>query len=132
MYDGSMFGLLTHYRKLDFLRKHPLITFSTLWEKENYAVFAVLLVSSNTGDNDYFNYFDHATFASDAEFYDYIRQLQECSKFDIPVDVEASDALLTLSTCIDDNRLVVVARRLRDGETKDELVSAVETACRRE
>lgn len=92
-------------------------------------MFAVLLVSSNTGDNDYFNYFDHATFASDAEFYDYIRQLQECSKFDIPVDVEASDALLTLSTCIDDNRLVVVARRLRDGETKDELVSAVETAC---
>lgn len=79
MYDGSIFGLLTHYRKLDFLRKHPLITFSTLWEKENYAVFAVLLVSSNTGDNDYFNYFDHATFASDAEFYDYICQLQECS-----------------------------------------------------
>ena len=33
MNDGSMFGILTHYRKLEFLRRHPLITFSTLWEK---------------------------------------------------------------------------------------------------
>ena len=132
MNDGSMFGILTHYRKLDFLRQHPLISFSTLWEKESYAVFAVLLVSSKAEDANYFNYFDHASFASDAYFYDYIRDLKRRSKFEIPVDVESSDALLTMSTCIDDDRLVVVARRLRAGETKDELISAVETSCRHE
>lgn len=128
MNDGSMFGIMTHYRKLDYLRAHPLITFSTLWEKERYAVFAVMLVSSRAGDADYFNYFNHPTFASVGDFDDYIRKLRERSKYDIPVDVEASDALLTLSTCIDEKRLVIVARRLRAGETEDELVSAIEAS----
>lgn len=129
MNDGSMFGILTHYRKLEFLRQHPMISFSTLWEKESYAVFAVLLVSSRVEDEDYFNYFDHAAFPSDGAFADYVRELQRRSKFEIPVDVDPNDALLTLSTCIDDDRLVVVARRLRPGETKATLAAAIETAC---
>ena len=40
------------------------------------------------------------------------------SLYSIPVDVRADDALLTLSTCLDDDRLVILARRLRDGETE--------------
>ena len=128
MNDGSMFGILTHYRKLDFVRTHPLIAFSTLWEKESYAVFAVMLVSSKTGDANYFNYFSNPTFTSDADFNDFVGQIRARSKFTIPVDVEPDDALLTLSTCIDDDRLVLVARRLRPGETKDAVVSAVEAA----
>ena len=128
MNDGSMFGILTHYRKLDFVRTHPMIAFSTLWEKESYAVFAVMLVSSKTEDPNYFNYFSNPTFASDADFNDFVAQIQARSKFTIPVDVEPDDALLTLSTCIDDDRLVLVARRLRPGETKDAVVSAVEAA----
>ena len=128
MNDGSMFGILTHYRKLYFLRQHPLISFSTLWEKESYAVFAVLQVSSKAEDAAYFNYFDHATFTSDAEFNGYIRELRARSKFEIPVDAKPTDALLTLSTCLDDDRLVIVARRLRVGETKDELASAIEVS----
>lgn len=128
MNDGSMFGILTHYRKLDFLRQHPLIAFSTLWEKESYAVFAVMLVSSKTGDANYFNYFSNPTFASDADFNAYIAEVAARSEFTIPVDVRPDDALLTLSTCIDDDRLVLMARRLRPGETKDAVVSAVEEA----
>ena len=130
MNDGSMFGILTHYRKLDFLRQHPLIAFSTLWEKESYAVFAVMLVSSKTGDANYFNYFSNPTFASDADFNAYIAEVAARSEFAIPVDVQPDDALLTLSTCIDDDRLVLMARRLRPGETRDAVVSAVEEAYR--
>ena len=128
MNDGSMFGILTHYRRLDFLRAHPLITFSTLYEKETYGIFAVLQVSSKVGDENYFNYFSSPTFASGADFNDYIEELTARSRFSIPVDVEPGDALLTLSTCVDDDRLVVVARRLRADETNDEIVSAVDQA----
>ena len=128
MYDGSMFGLLTHYQKADTVRSHPLISFSTLWEKETYAVFAVLRVSSKVGDDNYFNYFDYPSFTSDIHFSQFIQELQNRSLFDIPVDVKPGDALLTLSTCIDDDRLVVVARRMRAGETRDELVSAIEAS----
>lgn len=126
MNDGSMFGILTHYRKMDFLRQHPLITFSTLWEKDRYAVFAVLLVSSKTEDPDYFNYFSNPSFESDADFNAYVSEVTARSKFTVPVNVQPSDALLTLSTCIDDDRLVVLARRMRPEETVDEIASAVE------
>ena len=129
MNDGSMFGILTHYRRLEFLKRHPLISFSTLWEKETYAVFAVLQVSSKAEDATYFNYFDHATFTTEEEFYSYIRELQAHSIFEIPVDAKPSDALLTLSTCIGEKRLVILSRRMRPEETKEELISAVETSC---
>ena len=33
------------------------------------------------------------------------------------VDVRPGDALLTLTTCLDDDRLVIVARKLRANET---------------
>jgi len=75
MNDGSMFGILSHYRKLEFLRKHSLFTFSTLWQKDTYVVFAVLQVSSRIGDADYFNYFNHSRFSSHTEFNGYIEQL---------------------------------------------------------
>lgn len=126
MYDGSMFGTLTHYRWQDFLRQHPTITFSTLWEKESYAVFAVMLVSSKTDDPDYLNYFASPTFASAADFNVYIGKVKARSMYKSPVDVRPDDALLTLSTCFKDDRLVLLARRLRPGEAKEEVISAVE------
>ena len=91
-------------------------------------MFAVLLVSSKTGDSNYFNYFSNPSFATEADFNEYVTQLETLSKYTIPVDVKPSDALLTLSTCLDDDRLVVVARRMRAGETVDEIDSAVKTA----
>ena len=128
MNDGSMFGILTHYRKLDFVRQHALIAFSTLWEKESYAVFAVLQVSSKTDNPNYFNYFSYPTFGSTSAFDEYVAAVKARSLFTIPVDVEPDDALLTLSTCLDDDRLVLLARRLRPGETRDAVISAVEEA----
>ena len=121
MFDGSMFGLLTHYQKLDSLRQHPLISFSTLYEKETYVVFAVLNV-----DPAAFDFYSHPTFASDSSFDAYIASVRAHSRFEIPVDVQPTDALLTLSTCIDDDRLVVLARRTRADETRDELICAVD------
>lgn len=128
MYDGSMFGLLTHYRKLDKLIQQPLISFSTLWEKETYAVFAVMIVPGDLGAADAFDYSSHPFFASDAEFDEYIEAVRARSMYDIPVDVRPTDALLTLSTCLDDDRLVILARKQRDGESRDALISAVEAS----
>ena len=119
MKDGTMFGRLTQYiYDRTYIKNHPFINLSTLWRKEQYVIFAVLDVSLDPRDEAFFNYFTHATFSSDAEFTSYIRQLQLRSMVAIPIDVEPSDALLTLSTCLEDNRLVIVARRLRTGETR--------------
>lgn len=131
MKDGTMFGRLAQYLYDDtYLRNHPIIYFDTLWHKEQYVICAVLDVSLEPGDERFFNYFTHDTFSSDAEFVMYIRQLQLRSRYAIPIDVEPSDALLTLSTCLDDDRLVIVARRLREGETRSELRTLIRMATR--
>lgn len=129
MKDGTMFGRLAQYLTDDtYLRNHPFIHFDTLWQKEQYVIFAVLDVSLKPGDTRFFNYFTHDTFSSDAEFAMYIRQLQLRSNYAIPIDVEPSDALLTLSTCLDDDRLVIVARRLRGDETRSQLRTLIRMA----
>lgn len=131
MKDGTMFGRLTQYiYDRTYIKNHPFINLSTLWRKEQYVIFAVLDVSLDPKDEAFFNYFTHSTFSSDAEFTSYIRQLQLRSMFAIPIDVEPSDALLTLSTCLEENRLVIVARRLREGETRQEMRDRIHTATR--
>ena len=46
------------------------------------------------------------------------------------MDVKPTDALLTLSTCLDEDRLVILARRQREGENKASLREIVNMAVR--
>jgi len=131
MKDGTMFGRLVQYEtNLSFLKNNPFIQYSTLWNKEQYVIFAVLHVSLDVHSEQFFNYFTHHTFSSDAQFENYVRSLQNRSVFSIPVDVRPGDALLTLSTCLDNDRLVIVARRLRQGESKSDLRHLVQLAAK--
>ncbi len=128
MSDGSMFGLLTHYRRLDSLKEHPLICFSTLWEEETYVVYAVVRASDDPKDAEYLDFCSHPFFADGEAFDRYIRLLQSRSMFDIPISVQSDDALLTLATCLDSGHLLVCARRVRPGESADTLTAIVRTA----
>lgn len=131
MKDGTMFGRLVHYlQDIDYYRSHPFVHFDTLWEAEEYVIFAVLRVPLDVHDERFINYFSHPTFASDASFDAYVRQLQLNSVYAVPIDVKPSDALLTLSTCIDEDRLVIVCRRIRDGEARTRLSELVRLAQR--
>lgn len=131
MKDGTMFGRLTQYEKsIDYLKAHPFVDFSTLWHQERYVIFAVVDVSLDTSSENFLDYFAHPRFSSDAEFASYIRRAELASMYAIPMDVKPSDALLTLSTCLEENRLVVIARRQRDGESKASLRETVNMAVR--
>ena len=122
MKDGTMFGRLVHYlQEIDYYRAHPFVNFDTLWEEEEYVIFAVLRVPLDVSDERFINYFSHPTFTSDEAFDAYVRQLQLSSVYAIPINVKASDALLTLSTCIDADRLVIVCRRVRGDESRSHL-----------
>ena len=126
-----MFGRLVQYEtNIQFMKNNPFIQYSTLWRKEQYVIFAVMHVSLDVRSPEFFNYFTHHTFSSDTQFENYVRALQNRSEYSIPIDVKPTDALLTLSTCLDDDRLVIVARRLREGESKSELRHVVQLAAR--
>ena len=131
MKDGTMFGRLAQYEKsIDYFKAHAFIDFSTLWHQERYAIFAVVNVSLDTGSENFLDYFAHPRFSSDAEFNGYIRRAELASMYAVPMDVKPSDALLTLSTCLDDNRLVIIARRQREGESRSSLRETINMAVR--
>ena len=131
MKDGTMFGRLVQYHTdIDYLKGNPFVNFDTLWKEEKYVIFAVLRVSLDVRDEDFFNYFSYPRLESDEEINAYIRRLQLRSEYAIPLDVQPSDALLTLSTCLDEDRLVIVCRRFREGETRTQLRQIVHLATR--
>jgi len=94
-------------------------------------ICAVLHISPNEDSNAYFNYVDTPGFATESEFFSFTEELKRRSMFDIPVDIQPSDGLLSLATCIGDDRLLVVFRRIREGESKDALQQLLNQASRK-
>lgn len=121
MADGSMFGTLKKFRNLNFYKDNPIIEFNSLYEKAQYKVFAVIITNADPKDDNgnIFSY-RYNRFSSNTAFLDYVEELKKRSIIDANVDINPNDKLLTLSTCIydfDNARLVVVARKVRDGES---------------
>lgn len=125
MRDGSMFGLLSHYRGLDYVLQHGLATLTTRYREEKYALFAVLIVSEDPGDADYAPYTGMPVFQSEGQFQAFVDSLRKRSLYEIPIDVAPGDALLALSTCLDEEKLALVFRRARDGETEENLLQTI-------
>lgn len=122
MKSGSMFGRLRKYRDSGYLRKNRFITFDTMYEDGRYAVFAAAEINVVPGTSGYFDIWsldDHTRAGREAA----IRKLESRSFSGVAVDVQPEDQILLLVTCVedDDYRLIVAARRLRDGETESTL-----------
>lgn len=124
MRDGSMFGELMKYAPeyegdLDFYKKSPTISFDTPDGDAEWKIISVFKTNTLYAHGKFFNYMQ-GTFESDAEFMNFVYNIRERSLFDIPVTVNENDQLITLSTCsyeYTDFRTVVVARKVRDGES---------------
>ena len=121
MYDGTMFGLLSHARKLDFVRDHGFASLNTLYREERYVLFCVNSVPENVNAGGYIAYTGTPTFRTEHQFNAFIQALREHSFYEIPIEVTPADALLTLSTCLDDERLILTYRRVREGESEESL-----------
>ncbi len=122
MKSGSMFGRLRKYRDSGYLRKNRFITFDTLYEDGRYAVFAAAEINVVPGTSGYFDIWslDDPTRAGREAA---IRRLESRAISGNAIDVQPEDQILLLVTCVedDDYRLIVAARRLRDGETESTL-----------
>ena len=111
MRDGSMFGHLLRYKKRDFTVKHTVITWKTLYREETYDVFAVVQTTIDPQDARYISYLGKARFKTEESFKALMDQYRGQALYWRDMNVKSSDALLTLSTCIGDDRLLVVAKR---------------------
>ncbi|MDL2234446.1 CinA family protein, partial [Ruminococcaceae bacterium OttesenSCG-928-L11] len=119
MTDGQLLGELLQYQTLDYFKAHPLLTFDTLYEENQYKIFAVFITNARSDQGEVFAYHDFINAASDRDFEKYVEQLQLRSIIDTGVDVRPGDMLVTLSTRtyeFEDARFVLVGRKLRAGE----------------
>ncbi len=129
MNDGSMYGALLKYGKyqgdLSFYKSAPTLFFNTPAGNEQWIIFAVYKTNTLESHGDFFNYL-MGDFSSDAQFMNYVYNVKERSFFDVPVPINENDQIITLSTCsyeYTDFRTVVVARKLRPGESASAYVS---------
>lgn len=121
MKTGAMFGKLLKYKECTWYRKHAYASFETQYEEGEYIIFSAGKIQAVPGPN-YVNLYALMTDLPESRE-SVIRQLQNCSFFHTGIDVRPEDQLLLLVTCDGDKeeRFVVAARRLREGENKSEL-----------
>lgn len=129
--NGAMFTDLHKYRKDEsFYEENPIIEFSSNYKDYKYVIIGCCLVSGFEGDSAYgedFQYWNMEDLSDEKEFNQYVETIFDRSFVSAYVDVKPGDSLLTLSTCHldeDDSRLIVVARRLRDHETVNNIDKA--------
>ena len=121
--DRSMFNILARYKDTEFAAEHPVIQLNTLYNRRQYAVAVVYIVSTRPEHGELFDYISYLKFSTRDAKQAYIAQIQKRSLIDTGVKMTADDRLLTLSTCtyeFADARLVVVARQLREGESAED------------
>ena len=125
MRDGTMFGELKNFRKYSFYKEHPVIQFTTLYDTQtvDWKIVSVFIINTKRYDSTdtVFNY-RYVDFANEQEFMVYMNEIKQRSIINTGVDVQYGDKFVTLSTCtyeFDDARLVLVARRVRDGESSE-------------
>ncbi len=132
MKSGAMFGSLRNYENRAYYHNAPFITFDTMYEEGRYVIFAAGSVSTEEWSRNYVNFYALKS-ADIAGRRKAIDALIAASVHTCAIDVQPEDQLLVLVTCVDkdEERRVVAARRIRDGEDEKELKKQVEKSRKR-
>ncbi|MEI6577906.1 MAG: hypothetical protein WCN92_00420 [Eubacteriales bacterium] len=127
-YPFPVFCDLIKYKDYRFFIKNPIIEYGTLYADYQWKIVATFMSSTKgSDDNGYYFYYIPPKIA-DSTFDGYFDQIQQYAYYFTGVDLKSTDKILTLSACTHENdvpgrminsRLVVVARLLREGESKE-------------
>ncbi|MFD1954568.1 class B sortase [Paenibacillus thailandensis] len=115
MKNGFMFKDLMKYKKESFYKEHATFRFSTLYEKEEYEIVAVILSKVYRKSDDVFKYYQIDKVRTPAEFDSYVQNIKKLALYDTGVTARYGDKLIVLSTCeysTENGRLAVVARKI--------------------
>jgi len=114
MNSGAMFADLMKYKQESFYKEHATFQFSTLYEKEEYEIVAVILSQVYSKTDDVFKYYQIENIGTSDEFDSYIQNIEDLALYDTGVTAQYGDKLIVLSTCeysTEEGRLAVVARK---------------------
>ena len=108
-----MFGSLKNIFKSDWFDdvNNHVIKLSTLTENTLWQVFSVYTIPTTS---DYLQ----IDFSSDEEFLEFVMMLKDRSRYNFNVEFNATDKILTLSTCLNDKERVVLHAKLIKKEVR--------------
>ena len=119
MLNGTMFAKLLYYSSSYFWRAHKTFEFDSLMERKQYVIFAAFYSADYDEDEEGFRYSADIRYRQDAD--QWLSEIAENRLYDTGIDAEFGDEFITLTTCTTqqrkDGRFVLVARRIREGET---------------
>lgn len=124
--NGTHFAAVKDYKDVSFYKEHPVIDFNTIYGNGKYKIIGFFMEDVSIDNTKMFNYHDQVEL-DEAGFKKFISEMEKRSYFNTGVDVEYGDHLISLSTCDEDIvkgtstpfRSVLVARKVREGETAD-------------
>ncbi|MCH5193379.1 MAG: class B sortase [Oscillospiraceae bacterium] len=125
--DGTMFGEMDYYKwDLKYWLKNPFIYFDNKYEQNVYVIIASFVVNDDPKDDNgnVFDYYNYIKFNDTYTYDNFIKELNERTQFYTGIDVNENDKFLTLSTCSyewDTSRHVIIGRKLRAGETTENI-----------
>ena len=115
MRNGTMFHTLIDYKDETFFEEHPTVQYNTLYEEQEYEIFAVFLSKVyKKSETDVFKFYQFYNADNEEEFNEFVQNCKELSLYETGITPVYGDELLTLSTCEysqKNGRIVVVARR---------------------
>ncbi|MDE5564759.1 MAG: class B sortase [Oscillospiraceae bacterium] len=128
MANNTMFGSLRRYRQdYSYYKRALFITLESNYTSYEYVIFGLVITEGSA--NASWRYWVMENLSMKPNFDAYVETVRQKSLTEIPVDVQYGDKLLTLSTCYsdkDDSRFLVVARRLRPDETREDFSALME------
>lgn len=127
MKSGAMFGCLRNFENSSYYHNSPFLSFDTMYENGRYVIFTVGNISTEDGVKNSVDFL--ALMSSNVrQRQTAISALLKASVLTNTIDVQPEDQLLLLVTCVekDDERRVVAARRVREGEDENELKTLAE------
>lgn len=127
--DGTMFGNMDYYKwNPKYWLQNPFIYFDNKYGSSTYVVISSFVINTEPehDNGNVFDYNNYIDFKADGKYSaeTFIKEITERSHFITGLDVNADDKFLTLSTCAyewEPSRHVIIARKLRDGETTDNI-----------
>lgn len=118
MLNGSQFGNLRLYKDTSYYWSNPFVYLDSIYKSYEYVIVSFCITSGNA-DTD-FRYWDMEELDTQEDFDYYVNRIKRDQLLDTGVDIRYGDKLLTLSTCHadeDNTRFIILARRLRAGES---------------
>ena len=109
--DISVFGDIKKFLNKGQYESAPVISFDTLYIENKWKIFSVYVEGEEGGNNGI-----KTSFFNDEEFLQYAQRIKERSRVETNISVDGSDELLTLVCEDKESKVVLVARKVREGE----------------